>query len=1153
MKRISFVLLLVLFGSYSLNAQIIRMVGMTSSGGKDSGGTIFSAALDGSDIVVLKDFNGLGADPSGTLTEGSDGMLYGVTSSSGLFNAGTIFRIAPDGTGFQKLHDFDGTNSSVPRGALLRASDGKLYGTTSSGGSSFAGTIFCINEDGTGFQKLHEFDRTNGGFPSGSLMEGIDGKLYGMTVLGGSANAGVIFSLKTGGTDFTKIHDFDRDPPDSDNLNGKGPRGSLTEGNDGKLYGITRAGGSNNSGVIFRITKDGAIYEKLHDLDETTGVFPWGSLTKGQDGKFYGMTVNGGTTSGGTIFQLSADGATLNILYHFEGNDGSNPFGTPVLGTDGMLYGMTSAGGTYGAGAVFRITTAGTEFEKLHDFDGENGNNPQHSMIQTDNGKFYGIAGGGISNAGVIFSINMEGTAFEKLHDFDNRDGGYPNGAVIQGGNKMLYGMAASGGGAPSGDGVIFRINTDGTGFEKLHSFSFSDGTSPQGSLVEGNDGMFYAMTRFGSTFNEGGIFRIGADGSGFEILHGFQRGNGRSPMGSLIQGSDGMFYGMTHGGGSANDDMIFRIHADGSGFEKLHDFDGAGGRAPFGSLVQGIDGMFYGTTRLGGLNNNGVIFGISADGTVFNVLHNFAGADGRFPKGSLIVNNDGRLYGLTSGGGAFGTGTVFSMQPDGTGFTKLHNFNTTNGANPEGSLTWGNDGKLYGMTLEGGTSDGGVIFRLNTDGSAFEKLYDLDESTGMRPLGGIIFVEVKEEQKISFNFLKVRTYGDPPFKILASATSGLPVSFESSDESIASISGDIVTIHQAGNVIITASQPGNENYKPAAPHPQKFIIEKAALTAQAIDTTKAYGQPNPELRVAYTGFANNDTKDDLDNVPIASSTADETTDAGEARIIVNGGSDNNYDFSYAHGILTITKASLTATADNKVRSYGESNPEFSINYSGLANNDTMDDLDTPPTVSSTADETTGAGEVEITVSGGSDNNYEFSYVPGILTIAKAPLTATADDMVRSFGEPNPEFSITYFGFVNGEDKKVLTSEPEIRVDADKNSKPGEYPIRLIGGKDENYAFTRVNGTLTIDQVTGLTVENSSSIVLYPNPVTRYLHVDIIRPAELKVYSPHGKLLTRRYLQKSGSVDLLNLPAGYYLLELRNGEKEITQTRIIKR
>ena len=255
----------------------------------------------------------------------------------------------------------------------------------------------------------------------------------------------------------------------------------------------------------------------------------------------------------------------------------------------------------------------------------------------------------------VIFNSAAQ---YTKLLDFDGAANGRIPGVSLLYDGTFLYGMTGLGG--TNNQGTIFKIMPDGTGYVKLLDFDGAlKGSFPRGSLI--SDGTFlYGMTNGGGANNRGTIFKIMPDGNGYVKLLDFAgTANGSSPGGSLI--SDGTFlYGMTSVGGTSNIGIIFKIMPDGTGYAKLLDFAGAAnGSEPQGSLVS--DGTFlYGMTEIGGTNNLGTIFKIMPDGTGFVKLLDFTGAaNGSKPKGSFI--SDGTfLYGMTSSGGTNGLGTVF-------------------------------------------------------------------------------------------------------------------------------------------------------------------------------------------------------------------------------------------------------------------------------------------------------------------------------------------------------------------------------------------------------------------------------------------------------------------------------------------------------------
>jgi uncharacterized repeat protein (TIGR03803 family) len=328
-------------GSYpqgSLISDGTFMYGMTFRGGMNDYGVVFKIKPDGTGYVKLFDFNGTinGYNPLGSLI--SDGIfLYGMTCRGGANNYGTIFKIKPDGTGYAKLLDFNGTaNGSHPYGSLI--SDGTfLYGMTYDGGANNVGVIFKIKPDGTNFSKLLDFVFTAyGDGPAGDLF--YDGTfLYGMTTAGGINNYyGTIFKIKPDGTGCTKLLDF------AGVANGESPFGSLIS--DGTyLYGTTLHGGTNAYGTLFKIQPDGTGYSKLLDFaGAANGRNPWANLLS--DGTFmYGMTYAGGINDSGTIFKINPIGmgiAENNTVIDFTIYP--NPFSTQTtLQTDEIFKDAT--------------------------------------------------------------------------------------------------------------------------------------------------------------------------------------------------------------------------------------------------------------------------------------------------------------------------------------------------------------------------------------------------------------------------------------------------------------------------------------------------------------------------------------------------------------------------------------------------------------------------------------------------------------------------------------------------------------------------------------------------------------------------------------------------------------------------------------------
>jgi uncharacterized repeat protein (TIGR03803 family) len=382
----------------------------------------------------------------------------------------------------------------------------------------------------------------------------------------------------------------------------------------------------------------------------------------------------------------------------------------------------------------------------LHSFTGgADGQQPQAALVQATNGVLYGTTYmGGTNNAGTVFKVNPDGSSNVPIYQFPKNPfspGGLsdPSG-LIQGADGALYG--ASGGGG-NGWGSLFRINLDGTGYTNIHVFNSSGGGAyqPSAALLQGSDGYLYGTTMYGGAYSLGTIFKVRPNGDGFVQLRSLGGSyDAQQPFAPLIQGQDGFLYGTTQlggntaVGGASGFGTIFKISSDGSTEVILHNFQPAvnDGHYPHAALVQSANGTLFGVTYEGGSTTSvdgsgyGTIFKLNPDGSGFTILHNFdptvAGGDGKYPWPSLVIGNDGALYGTCSGGGSgtaptgnYGAGTVFKINQDGSGYTVLYNFGSSSadGYSPRSPLVRASDGGLFATTPLGGANNGGVLFRL--------------------------------------------------------------------------------------------------------------------------------------------------------------------------------------------------------------------------------------------------------------------------------------------------------------------------------------------------------------------------------------------------------------------------------------------------------
>ena len=562
------------FGSTSVQDPSFPLAGMvlsgstlygttSSGGGSGAQGTVFKIDTSGNAFAIVHTFpatvsgtNSDGAAPKARLVL-SGNVLYGTASAGGLGGKGTVFSLNTVDSSFTNLYNFtNGVDGSTPV-AELAVSGGTLYGTASAGGTNFPGygTVFKLNTDGTGFADLYEFAQGVGGSqPAGGLL--LSGStLFGTTQHTSGGAGGTVFKLDTNGSGFTVI---------ANGSDGAKPQGGLLLLGD-SFYGTTSAGGANAAGTVFRVGTNGTGFTTLHTFPaanydpnsggnyytNSDGATPLGSLAS-SGGVLYGTTQIGGTFGVGTVFRLNTDGTAFTNLYNFtNGLDGGEPAAGLVL-SGSTLYGTAVPTGGATGGTVFKLNTDGTGYAHLYDFNlvafGTNsGGNDPLSGLTLGGDTLYGTTFyGGPGGAGTVYKITTNGTGFTVLYFFNtvvrassnSVDGANPAGDLILSGNT-LYGTASSGGIVTDskglgGPGTVFKLNMDGTGFLKLHTFTNAfDGSAPKAGLaLSGNT--LYGTGSLSGNGGAGTVFQLDISGTGFTTLHTFPLQQG-TPLSDVI------------------------------------------------------------------------------------------------------------------------------------------------------------------------------------------------------------------------------------------------------------------------------------------------------------------------------------------------------------------------------------------------------------------------------------------------------------------------------------------------------------------------------------------------------------------------------------------------------------------------------------------
>ncbi|MFZ4764813.1 MAG: choice-of-anchor tandem repeat GloVer-containing protein, partial [Roseimicrobium sp.] len=711
-----------------------------------------------------------GGAPQSRLVQAGDGNFYGTTSDGGTTsNYGTVFRLTPAGL-LTTLVSFN--NNNLPRGAdpscgLTLGPDGSLYGVTQGGGTNFSGTVFKVTTSGV-LTTLVNFTGNSGAAPGSSprasLVLASDGNFYGTTATGGAGGSGTIFRLTPAGA-LTSLVQF---TGTTGVFPGATPTGSLLQGADGNLYGTTVSGGANSLGSVFRVTLS-AGFTSLVSFSGTTGstlgTGPKGGLVQLADGTFYGTTQTGGENNLGTVFSMTPAGE-LTTLISFSGSTGtvlgSTPQGDLVEGTDGSLYGATNAGGLNNNGTIFKITPQGLLRTLVHFSAAPN----LGRLAQGSDGKLYGatLGGGGAAGVGTL-QAGLPGAAPTRLATLNPVTGTTALNAragLLLAPDGSFYGTTVAGGAFNSGS--VFKITPAGV-LTTLVSFTGSSvanpGSNPQAPLILGADGKYLGTTNAGGTGGFGTIFRMTDSGVQTTLIsfNGTIGANnlGSSPQAPLLLASDGNYYGTTTSGGSTNFGTFFRLTPAGA-LTTLATFTGTLGTtlgsSPSGLLVQGADGAIYGTTNGGGLSSAGTVFKITTAGaltTLANFTGNTGDLPGSTPAGGLQAAPDGCFYGATSAGGAYGLGTIFRVAPDGS-VSSLYAFSGRQDGNaPTQGLAIATDGYLYG-------GNANTLFRLRQPPVVIASASLITESTAT--LNGSITGET-HSGTVQFEYGPTTAYGN--------------------------------------------------------------------------------------------------------------------------------------------------------------------------------------------------------------------------------------------------------------------------------------------------------------------------------------------------------------------------------------------------------
>ena len=350
------------------------------------------------------------------------------------------------------LQDLTEQTGGGPEFPPIIGKSGVLFGTTYT--LNNGGAIYSINPDGTNFAVLYAFPGgTAGAGPFGGLTQDASGLLYGTTLFGGVSAQGEVFQFDPFTQMATVLHSFDV-------ADGSSPYAGPVQDAAGNLYGTTSSGGANNLGTIYKIAAGTHTFSKLADMDSSSGGVPYSPLLVSKDGWLYGTATEGGAQGAGTIFRVSTAGGKVERLHSFNGKDGNAPFSGLTQGKPGIVYGTTDIGGANNAGVLFAFELRSRKLTIMHQFAKTDGSFPQGTIALDKAGRLLGTTPtGGTNNSGVIYQYDPKTSKFQVLENLIYGVAGVPNAGLTYAGGKIFYGGTLSGGTGEFAAGAIIKFS----------------------------------------------------------------------------------------------------------------------------------------------------------------------------------------------------------------------------------------------------------------------------------------------------------------------------------------------------------------------------------------------------------------------------------------------------------------------------------------------------------------------------------------------------------------------------------------------------------------------------------------------------------------------------------------------------------------------
>jgi uncharacterized repeat protein (TIGR03803 family) len=469
-----------------------NLYGTTTAGGKANVGVVYKVDTTGQETVLYSFKGGRdGSNPYGGLILDEAGNLYGTTESGGTGNHGVVYKVDSSGTE-TVLYRFTGASGATPVAGVVRDPEGNLYGTTSSGTPANLGLVYKLDVSGSE-KVLHAFTGGKlGGYTTSPVVVDAAGNVYGTSPSGGRENNGVLYKLDPTGNP-TVLHNFT-------SADGIAP-GSLVLDSSGSLFGYTSCSCSQNYGTLFEFSAGGEFSVLYTFTGHADGAYPAGGIVVDSADNLYGTTEY-------TLYKLNTLGQ-LTVLHTFsgEGDDGGLPSGV-TMDSAGNLYGTDREGGTNSGGVLYEFT-AGGQFTVLYNFVSSLGSGYPSQPIVDSAGDLYGTLGtGSAADPATVYQFNAA-AQFTVLYAYNQLTcDDQTFGTLTRDASGNLYGATSS---SPCDAGFVYRLDTSGN-LTTLYTFATGGyyGAEPTtGALALDPAGNLYGTTEFEGAEGAGVVFKL--------------------------------------------------------------------------------------------------------------------------------------------------------------------------------------------------------------------------------------------------------------------------------------------------------------------------------------------------------------------------------------------------------------------------------------------------------------------------------------------------------------------------------------------------------------------------------------------------------------------------------------------------------------------